>query len=82
MDQFQKLSLYIEYVIEKRFYLYDLRFIPLESKINPPNYIYRNDLVRQKGVKVYKALGVITQPVVEPYSILTFEQYCEKHLKL
>lgn len=82
MTEFQKLKSYIDYVIDTKCQDYDLKFHNLESKVIPANHIYRNDLLRQPGVKVYKVLGVITQPILKTmFPILTFEEFCNKYIE-
>lgn len=78
-EQLNAYKEYFKYFVDNKFAFYDLQFTLLEPPITA-NHLYRNELVRQKGVRVYKNIGVITLPIFEsmPY-MMTFEQYCEKH---
>ena len=80
LTNFEKFEIYIQYLMTHKFCLYDLVFHDIESKVVPPNHIYRNDLVKQPDVKIYKTLGVITQPVYTKFPILDFESFCKKIL--
>lgn len=75
---FEKFETYIQYLIAHRFYLYDLEFHGIESKVVPPNHVYKNDLLKQPGVKIFTTLGVITQPVYTKFPTLDFESFCKE----
>lgn len=75
---FEKFETYIHYLMTYRFCLYDLVFHDIESKVIPPNHTYKNDLMKQPGVKIYTTTGVIIQPVYTKFPTLDFESFCKE----
>lgn len=78
MSKLDILSLYIEYVVETKYYLFNVDLIPIMGKVLPMNHVWRNDLAKQPGVVKLNVLGVIMIPVTMYCPVMSFEEFYNK----